>query len=889
MENRGPIALSESERSQLRARLLADAAHVLGGSLDVETTFAEVARLCMPVFSDVCAFELVREDGTHVRIPFAAAETVTGEQSVVRPLGEALRSAPPSASHLSVALEVAGARAGALTLTQGPSLRAFDEADRAFAVELAKRAANALENARRFSAERAARGSAERLATRLEKLHTVATELATALSRERIADVVIESGVSAIGAATGAIYLLEPSGQVATLFRAFGFSEDALARFSISPLGAPTPLAEALRTRTAVFLGTREDYAARFPSSEARTRDVSTHVTALACLPILVEGTCIGAIALGFEGPHPFPDDERPFLELLAHHCGGAFARERMLDAERRYLARIELLSQASELFSASLDYERTLRTVVKISVPALGDLAFLDVVEPQGEVRRLVHASDEQTKRLAERLPSARESAVIALDADAVSFHPDTAGAEALADFRALGVTSVVSVPLASQGESLGALTLCHLRGARAHDAQDVQLAVELAHRAAQAVRHTRLYAEAEAAIRRAEEAAARAEEASRLKDEFLATISHELRTPLSAILGWSAVLKRTEGTSLPATFEKGIEVIARNARMQHRLVEDLLDVSRIVRGELRIETVPVDLTALVREVIENVRPSAQARGIEVALTADESCTMAGDPDRLRQVLWNLLANAVKFSHPEGVVEVSLRLTDGRLVLEVRDHGAGIDEDFLPHVFERFRQADGSSTRAHGGLGLGLAIVRHLTEMHGGTVTAKSAGKGRGTTFTVTLPVRAILPLPAEAPTRPHRAGPDGPLAGMRVLVVEDDHDARDLIEIVLRRHGAIVEGASTSEQALMSFARFSPEVVVSDIGMPEHDGYWLLDALRKRAPELPILALTAYARPEDKERARHAAFDHYLAKPVDAERLVGILAQYVDRSQRR
>lgn len=386
---------------------------------------------------------------------------------------------------------------------------------------------------------------------------------------------------------------------------------------------------------------------------------------------------------------------------------------------------------------------------------------------------------------------------------------------------------------------------------------------------------------------LREAEEAARRAEEASRLKDDFLATVSHELRTPLSSILGWAKLLQERRSD---ATFAaKGLEVIERNARSQQRIIDDMLDLSRIITGKLRVDTEPVDLSALAAEVVESLRPNAGAKRLDVVIDARTApCRLAGDSVRLRQILWNLLSNAVKFTPEGGRIVVSVDQHGDRVVARVQDSGRGIDPAFLPHVFERFRQADSSTSREHGGLGLGLAIVRHLSEMHGGTVAVDSPGLGAGATFTVTLPVRpfsAPVGSSVERSGRPEESSGAHPrsrvrrLEDLRVLVVEDEEDSRELIELLLESEGAIVHSASNAMRALQLLDEVSPHVVLSDIGMPGRDGYWLAGEVRSRRPDIAAIALTAFSAADDVERAITAGFDHHVGKPVDPEQLVRAL----------
>ena len=387
---------------------------------------------------------------------------------------------------------------------------------------------------------------------------------------------------------------------------------------------------------------------------------------------------------------------------------------------------------------------------------------------------------------------------------------------------------------------------------------------------------------------IHEQKEAARRTEEASRAKDEFLATASHELRTPLNAILGWARMLR--SGQVDPSAYARGLETIERNAQAQVRLIEDILDGSRIITGKLHLEIVPFDLTALVRAAMDAVRPAADAKGIRLTVTVDPEAArvMMGDPERLQQVVWNLVNNAVKFTPRGGAVAVGLARSETHIELTVADTGQGISREFLPHVFERFRQADGSTTRRYGGLGLGLALVRHLVEAHGGSVRAESEGDGRGARFVVLVPVQAVTPTQVESDrTRTEVTSPLGAqmsLAGLTVLVVDDEHDARELVSVVLRANGAEVTTAATAEQALEALVRIAPVMLISDIGMPDVDGYELLRRVRTsfgaHGAAIPAIALTAYSREQDRRRALEAGFQTHVSKPVEPAELVRAVA---------
>jgi PAS domain S-box-containing protein len=454
------------------------------------------------------------------------------------------------------------------------------------------------------------------------------------------------------------------------------------------------------------------------------------------------------------------------------------------------------------------------------------------------------------------------------------------------------LPVRSYLAVPVTSRGGAvIGGMFFGH-EAVGVFTERAERLAVGIAAQAAVAIDNARLYAAAQqsAAERTrlldSERAArAEAERASTLKDEFLAALSHELRTPLSAIVGWLHVLRLKAGAD--ETLAKGLAVIERSTRAQTQLIEDLLDMSRITSGKLRLELRPAAPRAVVEAAIEAVRPAAAAAGVAIRLdAADDPPVVLGDAERLQQVLWNLLSNAVKFSSRGAGVLVTLDLDADAVRIAVRDHGVGIRADFLPHVFDRFRQADGSTTRRFGGLGLGLSIAHRLVEMHGGRIAAESAGVGQGACFTVWLPradaVEGAL-LPAAATSVD--------LAGVRVMVVDDDADVLDLLRRVLTDAGADVHAAASATLALQAWPDARPQVIVSDIGMPEMDGFELLRRLRRLPRDeggaTPAIALTAFARPEDVRQALEAGFDVHLAKPVQPAELLARIAELAGRAR--
>jgi PAS domain S-box-containing protein len=465
------------------------------------------------------------------------------------------------------------------------------------------------------------------------------------------------------------------------------------------------------------------------------------------------------------------------------------------------------------------------------------------------------------------------------------------------------LPVTSYLSVPVVSRsGEVLGGLFFGHPQPGK-FTARDEITVSGLASQAAIAMDNARLYETAQKARAEAERAAAekerlyrQAEESSRLKEEFLATISHELRTPLSAILGWTRMLRL--GQLSPDDTTKALDTIERNARAQAQLVDDLLDVSRIITGKLRMDVRPADPNSFIDAAVEAVRPAADAKGVRVQKVIDTGLlSIPGDPVRLQQVVWNLLSNAIKFTPRDGRVQVRSERVNSHLEIVVSDTGQGISADFLPHVFDRFRQADQKTSRQHGGMGLGLAIVRHLVELHGGMVRADSEGEGKGATFTVMLPISPVYHVDSTG-GRVHPGARDllppadttDRLDGLRILVVDDEADTRDLLRQGLEYCGATVEVVGSAAEAIESLKISIPDILISDIGMPGTDGYDFIRQVRKLSPQrggkIAAIALTAYTRVEDRLQALRAGYDMHVPKPVELTELIAVAATVVRRN---
>jgi PAS domain S-box-containing protein len=545
-------------------------------------------------------------------------------------------------------------------------------------------------------------------------------------------------------------------------------------------------------------------------------------------------------------------------------------------------------LAEAGMLLNSSLDYEATLSSLLRLAVPLLADYCILDIVTEGGEIDRagiaFADPATEKTIRplLERHVPSIeRESHPIAavIRSGMASFVPVAAAdwmargalsGEQLESAQRLRTLALFSIPLTAQGRVIGAITFCSTDPSRRYDVSDVALAEEFCRRAALAVENARLYREVQ--------------QTSRAKDEFLAVLSHELRTPMTVTLGWAGML-RSGGLSGDQV-NLAIESLEESTHAQARIINDILDVSRVVTGKLRLNVARVELDALVRNAIDSIRPAATAKGIELAVeTEPVRGQLHGDSGRLQQILWNLLFNAVKFTPRGGRVSLQVRNGGEDLVeLVVADNGMGIAPEFLPYVFDRFRQANSGTNREHGGLGLGLSIVRNLTELHGGTVRAESAGEGNGSRFVIRLPIDRSIepPLPQTDPAR------DTDLHGLRLLVVDDDRPTAEMIRAALEKAGASVTAVGSAASALDSLVDNEYALMVSDIGMPLQDGYELIRRIRSAdgpTQTLPAIALTAYARPQDCSAALNAGFDAYLAKPVEPERLAREILRVVGR----
>jgi signal transduction histidine kinase/CheY-like chemotaxis protein len=584
---------------------------------------------------------------------------------------------------------------------------------------------------------------------------------------------------------------------------------------------------------------------------------------------------------------------------------------ERML---RRQQEKLQILNELGQKLAGQKDVQELIQAVTDagrtLSGAAFGAF-FYNAVNEQGEAYTLYTLSGAPREAF-EKLGMPRNTEI---------FGPTFAGkgvvriADVLADARYgkmpphhgmpkghLPVRSYLAVPVISNtGSVIGGLFFGHPEPGVFGEASE-ELLLAIAAQAAVAIDNARLYSKLqeelelqkklEAEVRRS---AAAAEHQSRMKDEFLATLSHELRTPLQSILGWIQIL---HGDDLEeGELEQGLDVIARNARTQNSIIEDLLDMSRILSGKLKLDVQRVSLSPVIEAALETVRPAAESKGVRLQAVFDPLAqAVSGDPNRLQQIFWNLLSNAIKFTPRGGRVQIVLERVNSHLEVNVSDTGVGISPEFLPFVFERFRQADSSTTRQHGGLGLGLAIVKHLVELHGGSVRVKSPGLSRGSTFTVSFPVTALKSEPdSPRETCPPEGAdplPRPTLEGVTAVVVDDEEDARNLIAKMLVKAGASVRTAKSAADALEVIKSQPPDVLVSDIGMPVEDGFHLIRAVRQLPAEqggsVPAIALTAYTRSEDRVRIFAAGFQMHLAKPADGVELLTMVESLARRHGR-
>ncbi len=728
-----------------------------------------------------------------------------------------------------------------------------------------------------------ARGAADRAAAGLRR--SEATVRKTLAERERAESAVREGEEryqELVENANDIVYTLDLDGNLTSVNRAAetitGYSRDELLKMKLTEIMTPESAVTALQMFDRKLAGERRtNYELDIRSSDGRilTLEISSKL-------VMKAGE-----AVGVQGVARDITTRRRAEQALRE------ADQRALSEYERLLERISSLAQALGTARELITIFRALREFTVTSVPCNG--LFVSLYDPVEDVRTACYGWGDGHEFDVSSLPpmpvnssgpnsrAVRTGQVIITHdyMNAQRGHPVVI----VGPDNGLRPQSSLAVPMAVMGRITGTIEIQSYER-RAFSDEHVTAMLMAANLSAVAIENVRL-------LQRESSARAAAEESNRLKDEFLATVSHELRTPLTAILGWSRMLE-AGSISDPMT-SRALETIRRNAKAQAQIIDDILDVSRIITGKLYLELHPLELTPVIEAAVNVVRPTAEAKGIQIIVDLEpKPLLVTGDSSRLLQVIWNLLSNAVKFTPSGGHLSLSAAEVGTQIEITVADNGQGISREFLPFVFDRFRQADSTSTRQHGGLGLGLAIARHLVEIHGGTIKAESQGEGKGATFSVRLPsVGQAVSISKSAATRQeetqNRFASDSRLDGIHVLLVDDDPDTLDLLSEALKQQRAIVTAVGSAQAALEAIKKAKPDIVVSDIAMPGQDGYQLLERIKAMNADgsapIPALAITAYAKHEDREAALSSGYQDYLAKPIELSELVTAVANAVQR----
>jgi signal transduction histidine kinase/CHASE3 domain sensor protein/ActR/RegA family two-component response regulator len=641
-------------------------------------------------------------------------------------------------------------------------------------------------------------------------------------------------------------------------------------------------------------------------SEEQLRNERSQHTRQAVLATVITSGglTLLLGVVLAFNARRQFIAMAKTYSDALAVAAEEAAARregeknlQQMAVARERYAQQLQELAKASISVNASLSIEEAIRLVTEFArqiIAAHQGVTSLTLNQDWAQAINSISLSEKYNAYRDYMNEPTGEGIYSLICKTNKPMRLTQAELEAHPAFRNFGKDAAKHPPMRGwlaapligrDGVNIGVIQLSD-KNEGDFNADDEAILVQLAQMASIAIENGRFF-------KGTQEARLDAERANRLKDQFLATLSHELRTPLNAILGWAQLLRSSNPASEDWT--QGLDTIERNARAQTQLVEDLLDVSRIISGKLRLDVQSVNLPETIIAGINAVQPAADAKSIRIERILDPSAgPVTGDPARLQQIFWNLLSNAVKFTPKKGKVYVKLARVNSHVEVSVTDSGEGISPEFLPHLFHRFSQADSTTTRRHGGLGLGLSIVKHLVEMHGGSIHADSPGRGKGATFVVSLPI-AVAHEPTQQRDHPtssirYASLENTPnLDGLRVLVVDDESDARDLIRRILGMGKAEVVAVGSAKEAMAMIQPFQPQVLISDIGMPGLDGYEFIRQVRatgKSSQEVPAVALTAFARTEDRRRALMAGFQMHVAKPVDPGELLAVVASLAGRT---
>ncbi|UQA58463.1 hybrid sensor histidine kinase/response regulator [Polyangium aurulentum] len=715
------------------------------------------------------------------------------------------------------------------------------------------------------------------------RLLTLTERLSGEHELTRIALVVMDEAVDLLGAKLGAFWKVAPDGAV-ELVRGVGYPEGALEKLDRMLISTRAPLTDAIREGAAVWLRSREEFAALYPELEPRTRGLAGVSTIIAaCLPLVASGHTLGALSFSFEGSDRLDEEDRQLLLALTRHCALAIERAMLFERTQRTAHRIARLQRVTAALAGAVTEDEVVEVLVREAIEALGARSGCVMIPTEDgkwlEVRSTFGYPEHFIKNSTRYSVDAnlvttevyRTAKVVVMDDLDSYLARRTSTAESV---RGLGDQSFLYIPLVVGERVLGVLGLS-ARQPRAFGHEESEFIEAVARQCALALDRAAL-------LSREQRARAEAEAGSRAKDEFLAMLGHELRNPLSPILTALHLMRLRGGDALL----KERTIIERQVQHLVRLVDDLLDVSRITRGKVELERRPVEIGAVVAKAIEMASPLLEARKHRLSVeVAPEGLLVDGDEHRLAQVLGNLLTNAAKYTDPGGDVSVSASCIDGEVVVRVKDSGMGISAELLPRVFELFVQGQRALDRSEGGLGLGLAIVRSLVEMHGGRVSASSEGHGKGSEMVVRLPAIARAQAELE-PDRAHVEEVHTALCARRVLVVDDNRDAAETLAELLRAFGHAVQVALDGPSALAIAATLDPEVALLDIGLPVMDGYELAGRLsRERARRPYLVALTGYGQECDRLRARQAGFDEHLVKPVEFARVVEVIDRMNER----
>jgi signal transduction histidine kinase len=796
----------------------------------------------------------------------------------------AMVAAYPQAAHHALAgipLEVDGRCIGAIALSFPPPWQITDE-ERAFLVRFGRESARAIDRVKIANGERETAAVTERVASHFQRLIAFSSVLAQAITPSDVAEAAVDAGMATVGARSAGLWLASGDATKVSLARAVGPTGPLPEAHKNVPLDRASrmPILDAIRDGAPVWIESCAQLAYRYPDVfRAFSRGGES---SLACLPLLAQGRCIGGIAYNFAGAREFLEDERAFFQVLSWYVAQALERARLYASERLARSAAEASHRRSAFLAetdgvvASLDADSTLAAVAAAAVPRIADWCIVQLEEHQTRGTPPIGAHVDPAKlpavialsRIFRERGDASQGATAVMNTgksmlyswiSPAALRASTLDRDLVERFLETGAVSSMVVPIQARGRTIGSITLTSADPARRYDKHDLAMAEELGRKVGLALENARLYREVR--------------DADRLKDEFLSMLSHELRNPLVPIMAAVDLMRLDDA----AAFAQERGLIERNAHHLVRLIDDLLDVSRITRGKVQLDKGRFEVADLVGDAVDIAFPHIEERHHRLMLAVPpHGMVVIADRMRIAQSIANLLINAARYTEPGGSIGVTAEAQDGHGVIRVRDSGIGITPDLLPRVFDLFVQGAGRFDRAQGGLGVGLTIVKSLVELHGGTVSARSEGHGKGSEFEISLPLApAGAPVEVAAPTRSHVAAWTG-----RVLVVDDNREAADVLARLLQVTGCTTLVAYDATSALAEAPSFRPELALLDLALPDADGYALASELRMIDPTLRIVAITGFGQASDRARSRAAGFADHLVKPIDLATLRRVLA---------